>query len=129
MREYIVPIIEENNVSIVFAGHTHDYERGLPHPPYNPKTGEGNNAAYIITGGGGALLDNHKYYEWDQIDLPDHPANPNSDEFDGGEYYRYHYVLVEVDGETIKVKAIEVNGDGTKGEVFDSFEMKSQLTK
>ncbi|MCK5457054.1 MAG: metallophosphoesterase, partial [Melioribacteraceae bacterium] len=127
LRKYIVPIIEANNVSIVFAGHTHDYERGLPHPPYDPKTGKGNNAAYIITGGGGALLDNHKYYEWEQIDLPDHPANPDSDEFDGGEYYRYHYVLVEVDDETIKVKAIEVNGDGTKGEVFDSFEMKSPM--
>ncbi|MCD6596502.1 MAG: metallophosphoesterase family protein, partial [Bacteroidales bacterium] len=72
LRKYIVPIIEANNVSIVFAGHTHDYERGLPHPPYDPKTGKGNNAAYIITGGGGALLDNHKYYEWEQIDLPDH---------------------------------------------------------
>ena len=129
LRKYIVPIIEANNVSIVFAGHTHDYERGLPHPPYDPKTGKGNNAAYIITGGGGALLDNHKYYEWDQIDLPDHPADPDSDEFDGGEYYRYHYVLVEVDGETIKVKAIEVNGDGTNGGVFDSFEMKSSMKK
>ncbi len=127
LRKYIVPIIEANSVSIVFAGHTHDYERGLPHPPYDPQTGKGNNAAYIISGGGGSLLDNHKYYEWDQIDLPDHPANPDSDEFDGGEYYRYHYVLVEVDGETIKVKAIEVNGDGTRGEVFDSFEMESPL--
>ncbi len=127
LRKYIVPIIEENNVSIVFSGHTHDYERGLPHPPYDPKTGKGNNAAYIISGGGGSRLDNHKYFEWEQIDLPDHPADPNSDEFDGGEYYRYHYVLVEVDGKKIKVKAIEVNGDGTKGEVFDSFEMKSPM--
>ena len=129
LRKYIVPIIEANNVSIVFSGHTHDYERGLPHPPYNPKTGKGNNAAYIITGGGGARLDNHKYHEWEQIDLPDHKADANSDEFDGGKYYRYHYVLVEVEGKKIKVKAIEVNGDGTKGEVFDSFEMDSTMNK
>ncbi len=129
LRKYIVPIIEANNVSIVFSGHTHDYERGLPHPPYDPKTGKGNNAAYIITGGGGSRLDNHKYFEWEQIDLPDHPADPNSDEYDGGKYYRYHYVLVEVDGKKIKVKAIEVNGDGTKGDVFDSFEMKSPMNK
>ena len=129
LRKYIVPIIEANNVSIVFSGHTHDYERGLPHPPYNPKTGKGNNAAYIITGGGGSRLDNHKYHEWEQIDLPDHKADANSDEFDGGKYYRYHYVLVEVEGKKIKVKAIEVNGDGTKGEVFDSFEMDSTMNK
>ena len=129
LRKYIVPIIEANNVSIVFSGHTHDYERGLPHPPYNPKTGKGNNAAYIISGGGGARLDNHKYHEWEQIDLPDHKADANSDEFDGGKYYRYHYVLVEVEGKKIKVKAIEVNGDGTKGEVFDSFEMDSTMNK
>ena len=125
LRKYIVPIIEANNVSIVFSGHTHDYERGLPHPPYNPETGSGNNAAYIITGGGGSKLDDHKYYEWEQIDLPDHEANPDSDEFDGGKYYKYHYVLVEVNGKTIKVKAIEVNGDGTNGGVFDEFEMES----
>lgn len=125
LRKYIVPIIEANNVSIVFAGHTHDYERGLPHKPYDPKTGKGNNAAYIITGGGGAKLDNHKYYEWEQIDLPDHPADPDSDEFDGGKYYKYHYVVVEVNGKKIRVKAVEVNGDGTNGGVFDSFEMES----
>ncbi len=129
LRKYIVPIIEANNVSIVFSGHTHDYERGLPHPPYDPETGKGNNAAYIISGGGGSRLDNHKYYDWEQIDIPDHPADPNSDEFDGGEYYRYHYVLVEVDGKKIKVKAIEVNGDGTRGEIFDSFEMTSPFSK
>jgi hypothetical protein len=34
-------------------------------------------------------------------------------------------VLVEVNGKTIKVKAIEVNGDGTNGGVFDEFEMES----
>ena len=32
-----------------------------------------------------------------------------------------------IDGKTIKVKAIEVNGDGTNGGVFDSFEMKSPM--
>ena len=129
LRKYIVPIIEANNVSIVFAGHTHDYERGLPHETYNPKTGKGNNAAYIITGGGGASLDDHKYYEWDQIDLPDHKADPDNDEYDGGKYYKYHYVVVEVDGKKIKVKAIEINGDGTNAGILDSFEMRSPFNK
>jgi len=129
LRKYIVPIIEANNVSIVFAGHTHDYERGLPHETYDPKTGKGNNAAYIITGGGGASLDDHKYYEWGQIDLPDHIADPDHDEFDGGKYYKYHYVVVEVNGKIIKVRAVEINGDGTNTGILDSFEMKSPFNK
>ena len=123
LRKEIVPIIEANNVDIVFAGHTHDYERGLPHPPYDPETGSGNNAVYVITGGGGSNLDNHKYREWEQIDLPDHPASTDNNDFDGGEYYQYHYVLVIIDGKQLKYKAVKMNGDGSHGGVLDSFEL------
>jgi len=123
LRKEIVPLMEANNVSIVFSGHTHDYERGIPHPPYNPETGEGNNAAYIITGGGGSNLDNHKYIDWPQIDLPDHKATPDNNEFDGGKYYQYHYVVVEIDGKSLKFKAVKMNGDGSYGGILDSFEL------
>jgi len=123
LRQEIVPLIEANNVAIVFSGHTHDYERGLPHPPYDPQTGKGNNAAYIITGGGGSSPDNHKYFEWEQIDIPDHPARPDSDEPDEGAYYVYHYCVVEVNGKTLKFTAQKMNGDGTYGGVLDSFEL------
>ncbi len=119
-----VPLIEANGVDMVFSGHTHDYERGLPHPPYNPDTGEGNNAVYIIAGGGGSNLDNHKYYEWEQIDLPDHPASTDNDEFDGGKYYEYHYIVVEIDGKHLKFRAVKMNGDGSDGGILDSFELK-----
>ncbi|MCK5134229.1 MAG: metallophosphoesterase family protein [Bacteroidales bacterium] len=124
LRKEIVPIIEANNVDIVFAGHTHDYERGLPHPPYDPETGSGNNAVYVITGGGGSNLDNHKYKEWEQIDLPDHPATTDNDDTDEGEYYLYHYVVIEIDGTELKYKAVKMNGDGSYGGIFDSFELK-----
>ncbi|MFC2123386.1 purple acid phosphatase family protein [Bacteroidota bacterium] len=124
LRKEIVPVIETNDVDIVFAGHTHDYERGLPHPPYNPETGSGNNAVYIITGGGGSNLDNHKYYEWEQIDIPDHPASVDNDDTDEGEYYKYHYVVVEIDEKHLKYKAVEMNGDGSYGGILDSFELK-----
>lgn len=123
LRKEIVPIIEANNVDIVFAGHTHDYERGLPHPPYDPETGNGNNAVYVITGGGGSNLDNHKYKEWEQIDLPDHQATTDNDDFDGGEYYLYHYIVIEIDGKNLKYKAVKMNGDGSDGGIFDSFEL------
>ncbi|NOX66358.1 MAG: metallophosphoesterase family protein, partial [Chlorobi bacterium] len=80
LRKDVVPIMEANGVDIVLSGHTHDYERGLPHPPYDPKTGKGNNAVYIITGGGGSNLDNHKYFEWEQLDYPDNKATLGSNE-------------------------------------------------
>ena len=123
LRKYIVPIIEANNVDVVLSGHTHDYERGLPHKPYDPKTGKGNNAAYIITGGGGSNLDNHKYFEWDQIDFPNHKAVKDNDETDAGEFYEYHYVVFEINGKHLKLTARKMNGDGSDGGIMDSFEL------
>ena len=123
LRKYLVPIIEANNVDIVFSGHTHDYERGLPHPPYDPETGKGNNTAYVITGGGGSNLDNHKYYEWEQIDFPDHKATVDSDELDEGGFYEYHYVVIEIDEKNLKFTARKMNGDGSDGGLLDAFEL------
>jgi hypothetical protein len=124
LRESAVPLFEKYGVDIVFSGHTHDYERGLPHPPYDPATGEGNNAVYIISGGGGSHLDNHKYKEWSQIDVPDHPAVADSDEPDEGEYYKYHFCRVKVDGKEVSLEAVEVLPDGRLGPVFDRFRLR-----
>ena len=41
LRQLVVPLMEELPVDICFAGHTHDYERGLPHPPYDRGHGRG----------------------------------------------------------------------------------------
>lgn len=124
LRKDVVPIMEANEVDIVLSGHTHDYERGLPHPPYDPVTGKGNNVAYIITGGGGSNLDNHKYFEWEQLDYPDHPATLESNATDEGKYYEYHYVVVEIDGKNLKFTARKMNGDGSDGGILDEFELK-----
>lgn len=123
LRDEIVPLIEMNGVDIVFNGHTHDYERGLPHPPYDPKTGKGNNSAWVIAGGGGADLDYHKYYEWEQIDLPKVKATTDNDAPDNGKYYQYHYIVVEINGKNLKYKAVKMNCDGSDGGVLDEFEM------
>jgi len=123
-RNDLVPLFESHGVDIVFAGHTHDYERGLPHPPYNPETAQGNQAVYIITGGGGSSLDDHKYREWEQIDVPDHGPRPDSNEKDEGEYYKYHYCWVKVDGRTLQFEAREVLPDGSYGGVFDRFRLR-----
>ena len=124
LREDVVPIMEANNVDMVLSGHTHDYERGLPHPPYDPETGKGNNVTYVITGGGGSNLDNHKYFEWEQIDFPDHKATIGSNDTDEGEYYEYHYVVIEIDGKHLKFTARKMNGDGSDGGILDTFELK-----
>lgn len=124
LRKDVVPIMEANKVDIVLSGHTHDYERGLPHPPYDPATGNGNNAAYIITGGGGSNLDNHKYFEWEQLDYPDHKATLETNELDEGKYYEYHYVVIEIDGKNLKFTARKMNGDGSDGGILDEFELK-----
>ena len=123
LRKFIVPIMEANDVDVVLSGHTHDYERGLPHPPYDAATGKGNNAAYIISGGGGSNLDNHKYFEWDQIDYPDHKAVLGDDDTDEGEFYQYHYVIFEINGKHLKLTARKMNGDGTDGGILDRFEL------
>ncbi|MBN1754900.1 metallophosphoesterase [bacterium] len=74
IRNYLVPLYEYYNVDFVFAGHTHDYERGSK---------EGVN--YIITGGGGAALDSWQQ-EWEYIDI----------------YHSiYHYILLDIDQDYI----------------------------
>jgi len=123
LRDEIVPLIEMNGVDITFNGHTHDYERGLPHPPYDPKTGKGNNSAWIIAGGGGSDLDYHKYYEWEQMDLPKVKATTDNDDPDEGQYYEYHYIVIEINGKHLKYKAVKMNSDGSDGGILDEFEM------
>jgi len=122
IRNGVVPILERYGVDMVFNGHTHAYERGLPHPD----TEAGNSITYIITGGGGGSLDNHKYKEWGQMDLPDHPAVPDSNEPDEGEYYRHHYCDVTIDGKTLTLKAQEVLVNGRLGKVMDRFSLKKE---
>ena len=114
---------QDDQGNVILTDAANITEPGLSHPPYDPETGSGNNAVYVITGGGGSNLDNHKYKEWEQIDLPDHQATTDNDDFDGGEYYLYHYIVVEIDGKNLKYKAVKMNGDGSHGGIFDSFKL------
>jgi hypothetical protein len=95
LQEHLVPLFEENDITMIFQGHTHDYEFGR----WPKDTGP----CYIITGGGGASLDDIKYREWKQIDKIE---------------FKYHFCAIEINGGKLKFKAID-----TLGNVFDQYEL------
>jgi hypothetical protein len=131
LREHLVPLMEEFGVDLCVSGHAHTYERGLPHPPYDPATGEGNTVAYLITGGGGSGLDNRKYHEWPQIDIPPHRIVPNENFLlnDHGEYYRYHFCTIRIDEHRLECTAHWVRTDGTIVDTLDSFILRKGVPK
>ncbi len=130
-REHLVPLMELHGVDLCVAGHAHTYERGIPHPPYDPDTGEGNTVAYLITGGGGSLLDNRKYYEWPQIDIPPHRVQETDDPLsnDRGEYYRYHFCEMKVEWNRLEVVAWWIRTDGTIVDVLDRFVLRKGIPR
>lgn len=90
VSEYLVPLVKQFDVKIVFNGHEHCYERSLVEGIY-----------YITTGGGGAPPSFVKAHE-----------NPYSQVFDpNSEMDRFHFVLVYVNGDYIKTEAITMSGE------------------
>jgi len=80
VRDFLVPLYELFDVDIVFAGHTHDYERG-----------EKDGVAHVITGGGGAALD-HWLQDWSYMFV----------------YYAvYHYILLDMTEDYIIYRAYD----------------------
>lgn len=84
LRINLVPLLEKYGVDMLFAGHTHDYERGRQNGTY-----------YIITGGGGSSLDDTIYYDWPHIELV---------------RFIYHFSEIKINGTRLEFKAIDRNG-------------------
>jgi len=84
VRRYLVPVLEEFGVDMVFSGHTHDYERGLHDGVF-----------YIISGGGGAALDRVQTGNWPHISIWESV---------------YHYCVVDVDGRKFDFRAVGLDG-------------------
>jgi len=91
LRRDLAPLFEQYKVTAVFNGHIHSYERVIA-----------NSVTYIVTGGGGAPLYSLNVKE---------PGQQAGD-------LVYHYMLIEVNGDKLTGKAIDVNG-----KVIDSFEI------
>ena len=87
LRKYIIPLLEEYDVSMVFNGHDHIYERST--------RGEIN---YVITGGGGAPL--YKV-EVDPV------QNPYSSKL----VVSYHYCIVEANEAEFNLKVYDIAGE------------------
>jgi len=87
LQEYIMPLLEEYGVSMVFSGHDHLYERSKKGDIY-----------YVISGGGGAPLHNT------QVNLD---QNPYSQIF----FSKYHYCIVEATQETFNLAVYDTDGN------------------
>lgn len=94
-RRHIAPILERNRVPLVLNGHEHNYQRSHP--------GDAG-PVYVTTGGGGAEL--HEF-----VRTAGRAAGATA----------YHYVRGEVDGRTLTLSAIGIDGRG-----FDSVGISAQ---
>lgn len=88
LRERWTPLFEKYNVTAVFSGHDHVYERA-----------ENDGIRYFVTGGGGAPL---------------YARRPRPDPIDAAatkKYERvYHYLRVTLTGNRVEITAVRVDG-------------------
>ncbi len=100
-RDEIVPILEDNEVQLVVAGHNHCYERFV-----------GYNGYYVTSGGGGAPL----YGVDDNLDFD----NMQASRIDAAKAYHFVWATVEPSGMTLEVVAGD-DGDAPVDTVIDCF--------
>ncbi len=101
VRTYLMPLYEKYGVNMSFSGHTHNYERGCLNGVY-----------YIITGGGGAPLeDGSQPYTYDHV---------------AKRINEHHFTYIQIDGNLCILQAINLNGQ-LIDEVFIS--MKAEVGK
>jgi 3',5'-cyclic AMP phosphodiesterase CpdA len=84
VREDLEPVLARHGVDLVFSGHDHDYER----------TVQIKGVTYVVTGGGGKDLYEAGESEWTAFSASAH-----------------HAVHVRVDGERLRLEAVESNDD------------------
>jgi hypothetical protein len=96
VRSDWVPLFSQKNVDLVICGHAHNYNRGAS-----------NGVTYVISGGGGGTLDVERVAFWPLFAV---------------EYSRYHFDLMEVDGNTLTWQTFDNNN-----QLIDLFTLRSRV--
>lgn len=112
LRARYMPLFRRHQVAILFSGHEHLFEHWVER--YEDSNGRKLRLDHITTGGGGAPLypyrgepDLREYlrsYAAEKVSL-EHLAKPGMNPGDNP----YHYLLVQVDGDRIRVEVIGVD--------------------
>ncbi len=90
VRHALGPLFEQGGVDVVFAGHDRDYERTVPLWQEQPAAPDQPGVTYIVTGGGGALLDSVGHSAWTAFSAS-----------------RYSFVAADVRGCSLTLTAID----------------------
>ncbi len=101
VQRLVNPIVERHGVQLVLAGHEHAYERTYPLAGNQPVESSEPSTTYVVTGGGGGAMESAG-------------TSPQC----GFSVQAFHYVRVDVDGESLTLTAIGLDG----GEI-DQFEL------
>jgi 3',5'-cyclic-AMP phosphodiesterase len=103
-RDKFWQLVDSCGIDIVFSGHEHNYSRRMIDSSFSSDNKAYTRNVYqIITGGGGEKL-KHKFRSKEGVLVP--PVD------------EYHFVVVDIEPEGIKVTAINI-----KGKTLDEFEM------
>ena len=100
IRSILLPLFEMYGVSAVFSGHSHNYQRF-----------EYSGIYFIVTGGGGSLMNEQKQGTHDDSYL---------DKF----IVAYHFCLLTPEGRFLRVKVIDIDSN-----TIDEFEIPSAAPK
>ena len=96
-RDRFWNVVDKNNVAVVFAGHEHNYSRRIIDSTFNTEEYQFNRAVnQIITGGAGAPLRN-AYEDSTGVVVPPTAV--------------YHFVIVDVYGDELRITAVPLEGD------------------
>ncbi len=92
---YLVPLFEKYGVDIYFSGHNHNYQRGFV-----------NGVSYIVSGGGGGPISEHKIHTNDIITVM---------------YPKYHYCKVDILGKELRFTVYDIENS-----MLDKLYLKSR---
>jgi uncharacterized protein (TIGR03437 family) len=93
VQQFVNPIVERRGVQLLLAGHEHGYERTLPLAGGQPASASSPSTTYVVTGGGGGALETVGSSSQTAISVQ-----------------AFHYLRVDVDGQTLTLSAIGLDG-------------------